>query len=97
MPTLYKNKALKYLEGVPRDQRELITERANALAANPHPPGSEKLQNVKDDDGDNVYKVRRGGYRIMYVIKAGPQVWVLAISGRGESYKKKHTQKGRVR
>ena len=44
------------------DRRRLIV-KINALAANPRPPGCEKLSGERD-----LYRVRQGDYRIVYSI-----------------------------
>ncbi len=49
------------LLGSKRDRRRIV-KRVRALAANPRPPGCEKLS------GADRYRVRQGNYRIVYLV-----------------------------
>ena len=82
----YTETALKYLETtVPRKIRGQIKRRIEALAANPTPPGSKKLQGVMD--GENpVYRVRQGAYRILYSVR-GVIIVILDIGDRKDVYR----------
>jgi mRNA-degrading endonuclease RelE of RelBE toxin-antitoxin system len=73
MPALYgfayTEAALKYLEtAVPVKIRGQIKRRIEALAANPAPPGSKKLNGVLDGRYP-VYRVRQGDHRILYSVR----------------------------
>jgi mRNA interferase RelE/StbE len=54
--------AAKELEGVPAKERERVVTRIAALASDSRPPGAEKLS------GGDKYRVRAGGYRVLYQI-----------------------------
>jgi mRNA interferase RelE/StbE len=92
MPALYgfaySEAALKFLETtVPAKIGGQIKRRIDALASNPTPPGSKKLQGVMD--GENpVYRVRQGDYRILYAVRNNPkQIVILDIDHRKDVYR----------
>jgi mRNA-degrading endonuclease RelE of RelBE toxin-antitoxin system len=82
----YTETALKYLETmVPIKIRGQIKRRIEALAANPTPPGSKKLQGIMD--GENpVYRARQGNYRILYSVR-GVIIVILDIDHRKDVYR----------
>ena len=84
----YTEDALNYLETVvPAKIRGQIKRRIEALASNPTPPGSKKLQGVTDGE-DPIRRVRQGDYRILYVVKNDPdQIIVLDIGHRKNVYR----------
>ena len=62
--TRIKKSALKELEAVgTKVDRRRIVKRIESLATDPRPPGSSKLS------GMDRYRVRQGGYRILYTIE----------------------------
>ena len=77
----YTEAALTYLESkVPVKIRGQMKRRIEALAKNPTPPGSKKLQGVMD--GENpVYRARQGDYRILYSVR-GVIIVILDIDHR---------------
>jgi mRNA interferase RelE/StbE len=90
MPSLYgfaySEAALKYLETkVPPKIRGQIKRRIEALAANPTPPGSKKLQGVMDNENP-VYRERQGDYRILYSVRPVIIV-ILDIDHRKDVYR----------
>jgi mRNA interferase RelE/StbE len=59
-----------------------ILERIEALAADPRPPGSEKLS------GQERYRVRQGNYRILYeIIEDELVVTVVKVGHRRHIYR----------
>lgn len=54
--------AAKELERLPPKDRLRVATRIQALAADPRPPGAEKLS------GQDRYRVRQGDFRILYEI-----------------------------
>jgi len=82
----YTEGALKFLETmVPVKIRGQIKRRIEALAANPIPPGSKRLQGVMD--GENpVYRARQGNYRILYSVR-GVIIVILDIDHRKDVYR----------
>lgn len=80
--------ALDNLERFPFKIRDQIIKRMNALVLDPHPPGSIKLQGVKSDYGEPVYRQRSGDYRILYVVRNKlRQVMVIDIDHRKNVYR----------
>lgn len=60
-----------------------ISPKIDALASDPRPHGAEKLAGL-----ENRYRVRVGGYRIIYVINDGGRIIVIAVIGhRREVYR----------
>jgi mRNA interferase RelE/StbE len=57
-----KRSAARELEQLPPKDRSRVATRIQSLAADPRPPGAEKLS------GQERYRVRQGNYRILYEI-----------------------------
>ena len=78
-----KESAAKELESIgTKKDRERIATRINALAAEPRPPGSEKLE------GEDKYRVRQGNYRIVYSVDDHSRIVVITkIGDRKEVYR----------
>jgi mRNA interferase RelE/StbE len=82
----YTEAALKFLETtIPTKIRGQIKRRIEALAANPTPPGSKKLQGVMDGEYP-VYHARQGDYRILYSVR-GVIIVILDIGHRKNVYR----------
>ena len=79
-----KESASKELESLgTKKDRERIVIRINALAAEPRPPGSEKLGGE-----ENKYRVRQGNYRIVYSVDDRNRTVVITkIRDRKEVYR----------
>ena len=77
-----KPSAAKELEAVPlRDRRRLVG-RIRRLAADPRPPGCEKLT------GAERYRIRQGPWRVLYAIAdALVTVVVVKVGHRREVYR----------
>ena len=76
-----KMSAEKDLASLPREVHERIIKRLLALRANPRPPGAKKLW------GGERYRVRVGGYRVLYTIDDALQaVEVVGIGHRSRIY-----------
>jgi mRNA interferase RelE/StbE len=60
---LIKPSAVKELKKIPKKSLQKITERIQALATDPRPPGCEKLAAQK------AYRIRQGTYRVIYTIE----------------------------
>jgi mRNA interferase RelE/StbE len=78
-----KPSAAKELEDLPSRECRRIARRIEALAANPRPPGSERLQGIRR------YRLRQGDYRILYCVD-DPEVAVtiVRIVKRREAYRR---------
>lgn len=77
-----KPSAAKELEGLPLKDRRRIVRKIHALAANPRPPGGEKLT-----DQDR-YRIRQGNYRVVYSIDdQGREVVVVKVGNRRDVYR----------
>ena len=79
-----KESAAKELEslGTKKDREKIVT-RINALATDPRPSGSEKLEGE-----ENKYRVRRGNYRVVYSIDDRNRVVVITkIGNRKDVYR----------
>jgi mRNA interferase RelE/StbE len=81
-----KATAAKEIERIePRKVRRAVVERILALAANPRPPGSEKLAGAKGQ-----YRVRQGIWRILYEIREDELIVVVVKVGhRRDVYKRR--------
>ena len=82
---LIKKSAAKELEAIAgKKDRERITQRIQALADNPRPPGVEKLSGISEK-----YRIRQGDFRILYEIQDDVlAVFVVRIGDRKEVYRK---------
>lgn len=79
---LIKPSAVKELEALPLKFRRKIIPRMGALAAEPRPPGCEKLS------GQEQYRVRQGDYRIVYSVDDDIRtVVVVKIGHRKDVYR----------
>ncbi len=77
-----KRSAAKELEAVPAKDRRRIVGRIEALAADPRPPGVQKLS------GAEKYRVRQGNYRILFTIDdAERRVVIVKLGQRGDVYR----------
>ena len=65
--------AEQHLHTFAKPIRTLLLKRLRALRTNPRPPGVTKLEGV-----DHLYRIREGGYRIIYAIREKDLI-VLAI------------------
>ena len=79
-----KESAAKELEALgTKKDRERIVARINALATDPRPSGSEKLEGE-----ENRYRVRQGNYRIVYSIDDRNRfVIIIKIGDRKDVYR----------
>jgi mRNA interferase RelE/StbE len=79
---LIRSSAAKELDAVPGKDRHRIVAKIAGLAANPRPPGSEKLS------GEEKYRLRQGDYRILYsILDASMTVTIVKIGHRREVYR----------
>ena len=79
---LIKPSAVKELEAIPKEDRRRVLRRIESLAADPRPPGGEKLS------GEDKYRVRQGDYRVIYLISdQGREVIVFKVGHRREVYR----------
>ena len=73
----------KALASMPRNTRELVRSKIDALAADPV-----GAANVKKLVGRDGYRLRVGGWRVIYTLEAGRLVvFVMHIGARGGVYK----------
>jgi len=78
----FKVSVEKDLRKIPQEEIKKILQKIDLLAANPRPPGSEKLT------GQERYRIRQGRYRILYSIEDNElTIWVVKISHRKDAYR----------
>ncbi|MGE0705484.1 MAG: type II toxin-antitoxin system RelE/ParE family toxin [Vicinamibacterales bacterium] len=78
--------AADFIEGMqPGKTRKLVVKRIRALQGDPHPAGHVKLAGTKNGDED-VWRVRQGDYRILYVIREN-EVVVTDVDHRKDVYR----------
>ncbi|NLT18629.1 MAG: type II toxin-antitoxin system RelE/ParE family toxin [Clostridiales bacterium] len=78
----FKVSVEKDLRKIPQEEIKKILQKIDLLAANPRPPGSEKLT------GQERYRIRQGRYRILYSIEDNElTIWVVKISHRKDVYR----------
>lgn len=78
--------AAAFLDDMPPGKlRSQIAKKAKSLLSNPHPQGCKKLNNLTFE-GDPVYRLRSGDYRILYVVRAS-EIIVIDIGDRKDIYR----------
>lgn len=80
---LLKPSAAKDVEDIDRrTDRERVSKRMQALAENPRPYGSEKLEGF-----EATYRIRQGDYRVVYDIDDAERiVFVIKVGHRKDVY-----------
>ena len=79
----FKPSAAREFAKLARDARQRIAPKLDALAANPRPPGAEKLTGV------SAWRIRVGDHRIVYAIEHDVLiVLVLHVGNRRDVYKR---------
>jgi mRNA interferase RelE/StbE len=80
--------ALDFLDSLAPKIRKQVAKRAKALHTDPYPHGSKKLHDVETAEGDPVYRVRSGDYRILYIVRSKPnEVLIIDIDDRKDVYR----------
>ena len=78
----FKESVQKDFDGIPKKDLRKILKRIKSLAADPRPPGCEKLT------GQERYRMRQGRYRVVYSIHDGERtVTVAKIGHRKDIYR----------
>lgn len=79
---LLKRSATKELEALPLKDRRRVVRVIQGLAAEPRPPGCEKLS------GQEKFRLRQGNYRVLYSVDdPGAEVTVVKIGHRRDVYR----------
>jgi mRNA interferase RelE/StbE len=85
--------ALDFLDSLPPKIRKQVAKKAKALHADPHPQGAKKLKDVETAEGDAVYRVRSGDYRILYIVRSKPsESIIIDIDNRKNVYRMPKTK-----
>ena len=78
----FKESVQKDLDGIPKKDLRKILSRIKSLAADPCPPGCEKLT------GQDRYRLRQGRYRIVYAVQDEERtVTVVKVGHRKDIYR----------
>lgn len=78
----FKESVQKDLDDIPKKDLRKILTRIKSFAADPRPPGSEKLT------GQDRYRLRQGRYRIVYSVQDEKQsVTVVKVGHRKDIYR----------
>ena len=79
----FERSAKKELDRLDGPIRARVLRKIAALADDPRPPGVTRLV-----DADDLWRIRVGDYRILYVIEDGRLlVVVVRVAGRGKVYR----------
>lgn len=82
-------RATAFLDRMPPGKiRAQITKKAKTLILDSCPPGCKKLIGIKEGDED-VWRIRSGNYRILYVVRTVPHniVMIINIDHRKDVYR----------
>jgi mRNA interferase RelE/StbE len=78
-----KPSAWRDMQRLPRSMQKRVAEKIDALANDPFPRGSTKLEAL-----ENLWRVRVGDYRIIYQVrKEVLVVFVVRVKHRGDVYR----------
>ena len=78
----FKESVQKDLDGIPKKDLRKILSRIKSLAADPRPPGCEKLT------GQDRYRLRQGQYRTLYAVQDEERtVTVVKVGHRRDIYR----------
>ena len=78
----FKKSVEKDFESIPKKDLKRILDRIKVLADDPRPTGCEKLT------GQERYRVRQDGYRIVYSIQDNElTIWVVKVGHRKDVYR----------
>lgn len=81
---VFRNAAKRSFRKIPTEFQHRIANTIDALAEEPRPGGIEKIGGASGD----VYRLRVGGYRILYeIIDDLIVVEIIAVGVRGQIYK----------
>ena len=80
---VFDRPAEKQFRRLPAEVRQPLARRVSALAENPRPPDSRKLEGTND-----CYRLRQGDYRLVYtILEDRIVVLVLRVGHRGDVYR----------
>jgi mRNA interferase RelE/StbE len=83
----YAEPALTYLESLQPKMRRQVKRKIEALAGNPHPPGSKKLQGFGTEEAP-IFRIRSGPHRVLYSVSDNPEtIIILDIGHRKDVYR----------
>ncbi|MEK7353015.1 MAG: type II toxin-antitoxin system RelE/ParE family toxin [Chloroflexota bacterium] len=78
----FRESVEKDFRSIPKQDLRRILRRIASLAADPRPPGCEKLT------GQERYRVRQGRYRIVYSVQdRETTVWIVKVGHRKNVYR----------
>jgi len=90
---VFEKPAEKDFRRLPKDIQQALAHRMSALADNPRPPDSRKLEGA-----DNCYRIRQGDYRLIYtILEDRVVIIVLRVGHRGSVYRGIHKLTRRVK
>lgn len=85
--------ALDFLDSLPPKIRKQVAKKAKSLHNDPHPQESKKLKDIETAEGDPVYRVRSGDYRILYIVRSNPnEIIIIDIDNRKDVYRMPKTK-----
>ncbi len=80
----FRPSGLRDFRALPRPAQVRVGERIERLAADPRPPGVQKLAG-----GEDFYRIRAGDYRVIYAIDDPARVvMVVKVGHRGDVYRR---------
>ncbi len=84
-PSEFSTRATKYIVKLDEAMRGRIRKRIDRLEEDPFP---QEVERVDDYQGENVFRVRVGGQRILYIVRYNPnKIIVTKVDKRPRVYK----------
>ena len=81
MKVFLSRKVKRALDATPAEMRKRLEEKISELLVAPYPTGCRKLRGAL-----RAYRLRVGGYRILYVVVSDEEILVFKIARRETAY-----------
>jgi len=83
----YSTNSLAFLRGLSKKLRRQVVKKIEALAADPRPPGCKQVKGMSEGE-DQVWRIRSGDYRVLYVVHENPsEIIILDVGHRKDVYR----------
>jgi mRNA-degrading endonuclease RelE of RelBE toxin-antitoxin system len=80
----YSDQALGFLDSLTNKRRHQVMEKIDRLALNTRPPGCKLVRGTQGGE-EQVYRIRSGDYRVLYVVREAV-IAILDVGHRKDIY-----------